>query len=318
MIDKRPALIARCTGTADVVAAVRFAREHDLLVAVRGGGHNVAGNAVNDGGLVIDLSPMKGIQVDPVKRTARVQPGATWGDARPRDAALRAGDARRRGLDHRHRRLHARRRHGRCCTASGGWPATTCSRSRSSPPTARCGGPARPSTRTSSGPCAAAAATSASSPGSSSSCTRSARRSSRPSRLYAARGRAGAPARLARLRGAGARRGDERSAASGACRRCRILPAELHGAPVVIFAGLYAGPVDEGERALLPLREFGDAARRSQRRDDLRRQSRAPSTRFFPTGRNYYWKSLFLDELDDDLIDADRRPASRRARRRRR
>ncbi len=75
MIDKRPALIARCTGAADVAAAVAVAREHDLLVAVRGGGHNVAGNAVCDGGLVIDLSPMKGIRVDAANRTARAQPG---------------------------------------------------------------------------------------------------------------------------------------------------------------------------------------------------------------------------------------------------
>lgn len=79
MIDKYPALIARCTGTADVVAAVRFARERDLLVSVRGGGHNVAGNATCDDGVMIDLSLMKGIQVDPVKRTARAQAGVDWG-----------------------------------------------------------------------------------------------------------------------------------------------------------------------------------------------------------------------------------------------
>lgn len=79
MIDKHPALIARCSGTADVVAAVRFAREHDLLLAVRGGGHNVAGNALVDDGLVIDLSPMIGVEIDPHARTARVQPGADWG-----------------------------------------------------------------------------------------------------------------------------------------------------------------------------------------------------------------------------------------------
>jgi FAD/FMN-containing dehydrogenase len=65
LIDKRPALIARCSGVADVVDSVNFARENDLLVAVRGGGHNVAGNAVADGGLVIDLSPMKSVRVDP-------------------------------------------------------------------------------------------------------------------------------------------------------------------------------------------------------------------------------------------------------------
>jgi FAD/FMN-containing dehydrogenase len=80
MIDKRPALIVRCAGVADVIQAVNFARTHDLLVAVRGGGHNVAGNAVCDGGLMIDLSPMKSIRVDPVRRTARAEGGTTWGE----------------------------------------------------------------------------------------------------------------------------------------------------------------------------------------------------------------------------------------------
>lgn len=80
MIDKRPAVIARCTGVADVVSAMRYARENNLLVAVRGGGHNVAGNAVCDDGIVIDLSPLKGIRVDPAARTARAQAGVTWGE----------------------------------------------------------------------------------------------------------------------------------------------------------------------------------------------------------------------------------------------
>jgi FAD/FMN-containing dehydrogenase len=80
MIDRRPALIARCAGVADVIQAVHFARERDLLVAVRGGGHNVAGNAVCDDGLMIDLSLMKSVHVDPAARTARVEGGATWGD----------------------------------------------------------------------------------------------------------------------------------------------------------------------------------------------------------------------------------------------
>lgn len=80
MIDKRPALIVRCAGVADVIAAVNFAREADLLVAVRGGGHGVTGNAVCDQGLVIDLSEMKSVRVDPGRHTARAEGGATWGD----------------------------------------------------------------------------------------------------------------------------------------------------------------------------------------------------------------------------------------------
>jgi FAD/FMN-containing dehydrogenase len=80
LIDRRPALIVQCTGAADVVDAVNFAREHNLLLSVKGGGHNVAGNAVNDGGLVIDLSQMRGVHADPSTQVVRVQGGATWGD----------------------------------------------------------------------------------------------------------------------------------------------------------------------------------------------------------------------------------------------
>jgi len=80
LVDKRPALIARCRGIADVVDAVNLTRKLGLEVAVRGGGHNVAGRATIDGGLVIDLSPMKGIHVDPKGRTARAQGGVTWAE----------------------------------------------------------------------------------------------------------------------------------------------------------------------------------------------------------------------------------------------
>jgi hypothetical protein len=80
VIDRRPACIARCAGVADVVAAVRFARDHELEIAVRGGGHNVAGTAVCDDGLVIDLSAMRAVWVDPAGHTAWVQGGALWGD----------------------------------------------------------------------------------------------------------------------------------------------------------------------------------------------------------------------------------------------
>lgn len=80
MIDRRPGLIVRPTGTADVMTAVDFAREHDLLVAVKGGGHNIAGNAVCDEGLMIDLGEMSSVRVDPDARTARVGAGARLGD----------------------------------------------------------------------------------------------------------------------------------------------------------------------------------------------------------------------------------------------
>jgi FAD/FMN-containing dehydrogenase len=78
--DKYPGLIVRCTGTADVVCAVDFARSHDLLVAVRGGGHSFSGKSTCDGGLVIDLSAMKGIEVDPDRRIARAEAGLTLGE----------------------------------------------------------------------------------------------------------------------------------------------------------------------------------------------------------------------------------------------
>lgn len=80
MIDRRPALIACCTGVADVVAAVNFARAHDLLVSVRGGSHSAAGHATCDGGIVIDCSPMKGVRVDPAARTVHAQAGLTWAE----------------------------------------------------------------------------------------------------------------------------------------------------------------------------------------------------------------------------------------------
>lgn len=78
LIDKRPAHIARCRGTADVIDALRFARESGLEISVRGGGHNVAGRAVTDGGVMIDLSLMKGIHVDPKARTACAEGGVSW------------------------------------------------------------------------------------------------------------------------------------------------------------------------------------------------------------------------------------------------
>ncbi len=80
MIDRKPALVARCVGVADIVAGVKFAREHGIALSIKGGGHNIAGTAVADGGLMMDLSNMRGVWVDPKARVAQVQPGAILGD----------------------------------------------------------------------------------------------------------------------------------------------------------------------------------------------------------------------------------------------
>ncbi len=78
--DKRPALIVRCAGVSDIISAVNFARTHSTPVAVRGGGHNVSGSGACDGGLMLDMSRLKSVRVDPVSRTARAEPGLTWGE----------------------------------------------------------------------------------------------------------------------------------------------------------------------------------------------------------------------------------------------
>ena len=78
MIDRRPGAIVRCAGVADVIASIRFARDNEVTVSVRGTGHNVAGISLCDGGMVIDLSAMKGIHIDPAARAARAEPGVTW------------------------------------------------------------------------------------------------------------------------------------------------------------------------------------------------------------------------------------------------
>src|SRR5438067_8902336 len=80
MIDKKPRLIARCADVADVINSVNFAKENDLLVAIRGGGHNAGGLGICDDGLVVDLSPIKYTRVDPAARTVTVGGGCTWGD----------------------------------------------------------------------------------------------------------------------------------------------------------------------------------------------------------------------------------------------
>ena len=161
-IDRHPALIARCTGVADVLAAVRFARKHELLTAVRGGGHSFPGHSVCDDGIVIDLGPMKGIRVDPEARTVRAQAGVLLGEldreAQAFGLAVPAGIVTHTG----HRRAYARAAAPAGSSASTGSRSTTCGPSTSSLRTASSSRPATRRTPTSSGACAAEAATLAS------------------------------------------------------------------------------------------------------------------------------------------------------------
>jgi FAD/FMN-containing dehydrogenase len=130
LVDRRPGLVVQCSGTADVIDAVNLARQHRLVTAVRAGGHSIAGYGVCDDGLMVDLSAMRGVWVDPAARVVRVQGGATWGDvdretqafglAVPGGVVSTTGVA---GLT-----LGGG---SAGCTAPMGWPATTCARWRS-------------------------------------------------------------------------------------------------------------------------------------------------------------------------------------------
>ncbi len=301
MIDKHPALIARCMGTADVVAAVQFARAHDLLVAVRGGGHNVAGNAVNDGGLVIDLSQMKGIQVDPAKRTARAQAGVNWGDldretqlyglATPGGEVSMTGIA---GYTLTGGMGLLQRKWGLACdnllsaevvTADGEVLQASVVENPDLFWALRGGGgnfgivtwfefglyPLGPEVYTA-------------------------------AVLYAVED---APALMRAWREFTEQAPDEITSEAGfwALPPLPDLPAELHGAPVVILAGMYAGPAEEGERALEPLRRMGTPIVDMSGKATYV-QAQAGFDEFFPTTQRYYWKSLYLDALGDDVIDA--------------
>lgn len=301
MIDKRPALVARCTGTADVVVAVRFARSHDLLVAVRGGGHNVAGNAVCDGGLVIDLSLMKGIQVDPVKRSVRAQPGVVWGE-----------------LDH-ETQIHGLVTPGGQMsetgiagfTLSGGmgflhrkWGLA-------------CDNLLSVEIVTADGEVLRASMT------------------EHPDLFWAVRGGGGNFGIVTSFEFALHHLGPDIygvttiypfEEAASVLRNWRDVvmqvpdevtsgvllwgmpplpdvPEEMHWAPVVIVAAMYAGSAEEGERVLQPMRTLGGAiGDLSGRQPYVAMQSGLDP--MFPDGQMYYWKSLFADDLSDEVIGA--------------
>ena len=300
MIDKHPALIARCRGVADVVTAVNFARENDLRLAVRGGGHNVAGTAVCDDGLVIDLSEMRGVRVDPDTRTAWVQAGATWADvdhktqafglATPGGVVSETGVA---GLTLGGGIGHLRCKYGLSCdnlvsvdlvTADGDYLTASEDKHGDLFWGLRGGGgnfgvvtgfefalhEVGPEVAT----CVVFY------PGDKiTDCLRAYRE-------YVA----SAPAEVSTLALAGEMPDEE------------LFPADAVDKPKIGLVGCYAGPVKDGERALKPLREIDEPIA------DF--SGSMPYVDFqqlfdedYPDGMRYYWKSLYLDGLSESAIE---------------
>lgn len=301
MIDKRPALIVQCRGVADVVPSVRFAREHEIRVAIRGGGHNVAGFATCDGGIVIDLSQMKGIRVDPEMRTVRAQAGATWGEldretqvfglAAPGGIVSTTGIA---GLTLGGGQGWLRRTYGMTCDSlisadvvTAGGDFLTASREQNADLLwALRGGGGNFGVVTSFeyrlypvGPVVAFAAP-----------------------MYAIEK---APEALGRFRGLVPELPETINATATfwAVPSMPGFPENLHGKSVVTVAGMYAGSSDEGMRLLQPLRELGERVLDLSSPMPYRAVQQLFDP-FFPTGELlYYWKSLYLDELGDEAIE---------------
>ena len=310
MIDKYPAAIARCATPQDVAAAVRFAVEHELPLAVRGGGHNVAGTAVVDDGVVVDLSPMRTVQLDSSRRTVRIQGGATWADvdrvtaphalAAPGGVVSETGVT---GLALSGGVSHQRRRDG-----------MTVDNLVSAEVVLADGSIVRASA------------------------------DEHPDLFWALRGGGGnfgvvtslelrvhplgpelfafhvaypledAAQVLRRWRDAVANAPDELTSNGFVWSLPDVdqLPAELRGKPYVGVSGLWAGDADEGERVTAPLRALGrpliDLSGRTGYAE--LQQSLDP---FFPAGLRYYWKALYLDGFSDRAIDTTVDWSSRRA-----
>ncbi|HEY5538712.1 MAG TPA: FAD-binding oxidoreductase [Thermoplasmata archaeon] len=302
MIDKRPAMIVRCTGVADVIRAVKFAKARNILVAVRGGGHNVAGNAVCDGGMVIDLSRMKGIRVDPRALRARAEGGVTWGEldretqtfglATPGGVVSTTGIA---GL-----------------TLGGGWGwlrrkyGLSCDNLRSVDLVTADGE------------------------------LLTANEAENPDLFWGVRGGGGnfgvvtsfeyrlhpvgpevmlaaplyaeekAPKILRAWRDFCANAPDEVTSEVDfwAIPELPGVAKELYGRRVLAIPTVYAGPADEGERVLQATREFDTPVLDLSAREPYTTVQTAFDP-FFPKGTQlYYWKSLYLDRLGDDVIGA--------------
>ena len=301
LIDRRPALIVRASGPADVIAAVNFARDNDLLLSVRGGGHNVAGNAVCEGGVVIDLSGMRGVRVDPAARTARAEGGATWGEldretqvfglAAPGGVVSTTGIA---GLTLHGGMGHLRRKHGLSLdnlrsvdivTADGQLRVASATENPDLFWAVRGAGPNFGAITSFEfdlhpvGPTVALCAPAYS--------LDDAGSVVRGWRSYMAT----APEEVSSL------------VIFWSIPAAPVFPAEMWGMPIVVLPALYAGNPDEGERVMQPLRELATPIL-DLSGQDLYTHVQSGFDGFFPKGSLYYWKSLYVTELSDELIEA--------------
>ena len=301
MVDRRPAVIARCTDAGDVAAVLRVARERGLPVAVRGGGHNVAGNAVCDGGVVIDLSAQKAIRVDPESRTARVAPGVLLGEL---DRATQAS-----GLATPTGNVSMTGVAGLTLGGGLGWIA------RKHGPT--CDNLVSAEVVTVDGERVRASA------------------EENADLLWGLRGGGGnfgvvtsfeyrlheigpqvlaggvvhsfADARevFAFLRDFVADAPDELSVVASTFRASPAMPVspDVHGTLVLALAVCFAGDPSVGQQVLRPLRRFGRPLI-----DSIAPMSyvalQSSSDAAYPNGQLNYWKSHYIDELGDDLIDS--------------
>jgi FAD/FMN-containing dehydrogenase len=300
MIDKRPIAIARCLTPDDVAAAVGVARAAELPIAVRGGGHNVAGLATAEGGVVIDLSPLKRVTVDPERRRARVQGGAIWrevdAETQPHGLAAPAGlvsDTGVAGLTLGGGIGWLRRKYGLTCdnlvaaelvTAEGRVVRASLDENPDLLWALRGGGGNFGVVTTFEfqlhpvGPDVAYALV-----------------------LYEG-GETAAGLRALREIGDDLPREIAPIAFTGRVTPMEGVPLEAFGRPMLAVAAVYVGPPDEGEEALLPLRGLATPIA-----DLSGRMPYAQMQQFldeeYPRGRHYYWKSAAIAELDDPVID---------------
>jgi FAD/FMN-containing dehydrogenase len=311
LIDRRPAMIAQCSGAADVVDAVNFAREHGLVVSIRGGGHNVAGNAVNDDGIVIDLSQMRGVHVDAPTGRVRAQGGATLGDldretqlfglAVPAGVVSTTGVA---GLTLHGGAGHLRRKHGLTIDNLLSVDIVTAD------------GELRRASATENEDLFWAVRGAGSNFG----VVTSFEFQAHPIGPMVMVGAIFYP--LDEIKTLLPAWRDYVSAASNELSSVAItwsvpphepFPPEHHGRPVLVVAAAYAGPVDEGQPVVQPLRELGEPLLDlSGPWPWLGLQSGFDA--LYPKGGFYYWKSRALDELSSEAIDdiadfAGRRPS---------